>query len=58
MEKQNPLSANKNILQNEFYVFWKVKPKGVAEASQIFHRDAHVLPEWLSYEEFCRRGRW
>jgi hypothetical protein len=26
-------------------------PEGVAEASQIFLRDAHVLPKLLSYEE-------
>jgi hypothetical protein len=25
-------------------------PKGVAEASQIFFRDAHVLPKLFSYE--------
>jgi hypothetical protein len=30
-------------------------PKGVAGASQIFLRDAHVLPKLLSYEEYCRR---
>jgi hypothetical protein len=26
-------------------------PEGIAEASQIFLRDAHVLPKVLSYEE-------
>jgi hypothetical protein len=31
--------------------------EGVAEASQIFHRDAHVLPKLLSFEEYCRRDR-
>jgi hypothetical protein len=30
-------------------------PKGVAEASQIFLRDTHVLPKLVSYEEHCRR---
>jgi hypothetical protein len=29
----------------------------VAEASQIFLPDAHVLPRLLSYEEYCRRDR-
>jgi hypothetical protein len=33
-------------------------PEGVAEASQIFLRDAHVLPKLLSNEEHCRRDRW
>jgi hypothetical protein len=33
-------------------------PEGVAEASQIFLRDAHVLPKLLSYDEYCRRDRW
>jgi hypothetical protein len=33
-------------------------PKGVAAASQIVLRDAHVLPKWLSYEKYCRRDRW
>jgi hypothetical protein len=27
----------------------------IAEVSQIFLRDAHVLPKLLSYEEYCRR---
>jgi hypothetical protein len=30
-------------------------PEKVAEASQIFLRDALVLPRLLSYEEHCRR---
>jgi hypothetical protein len=33
-------------------------PEGVAELSQIFPRDTHVLPKLVSYEERCRRGRW
>jgi hypothetical protein len=33
-------------------------PEMVAEASQIFFQDAHVLPKLLSYEEYCRRDRW
>jgi hypothetical protein len=32
--------------------------EGIAEASQIFLRDAHVLPKLLSVEEYCRRDRW
>jgi hypothetical protein len=32
-------------------------PKGVAEVSQIFLRDTHVLPKLVSYEEHCRRDR-
>jgi hypothetical protein len=32
--------------------------KGVTEASQIFFRDAHILPKLLSYEEYCTRDRW
>jgi hypothetical protein len=32
-------------------------PGGVAEVSQIFLRDTHVLPKLVSYEENCRRGR-
>jgi hypothetical protein len=30
----------------------------VAEISQIFLRDTHVLPKLVSYEEHCRRDRW
>jgi hypothetical protein len=30
----------------------------IAEASQIFLRDAHVLPKLLIYEESYRRDRW
>jgi hypothetical protein len=33
-------------------------PAGVAEVSQIFLRDTHVLPKLVSYEEYCRRDRW
>jgi hypothetical protein len=33
-------------------------PEGVAETSQIFLRDAHVLQKLLSYEEYRRRDRW
>jgi hypothetical protein len=31
-------------------------PEGVAEVSQIFLRDTHVLPKLVSYEEHCRRN--
>jgi hypothetical protein len=41
-----------NIIDNRFI------PKGVAEASQMFLRDTHVLAKLLSYEEYCRRDRW
>jgi hypothetical protein len=30
-------------------------PEGVAEVSQIFLRDTHVLPKLVSYEEHYRR---
>jgi hypothetical protein len=32
--------------------------EGVAEVSQIFLREIHVLPKLVSYEEHCRRDRW
>jgi hypothetical protein len=32
-------------------------PEGVAEASQILLRDAHVLQKLLSNEEYYRRDR-
>jgi hypothetical protein len=32
-------------------------PEGVAEASQIFLRDTHVLPKFVSYDEYCRLDR-
>jgi hypothetical protein len=38
-------------------VFLTYIPEGVAEASQIFLRDANVLPKCLSYVEY-RRDRW
>jgi hypothetical protein len=31
-------------------------PEGVAEVSQIFLRDTHVLPKLLSYDEHCVIG--
>jgi hypothetical protein len=33
-------------------------PEGVAEASQIFLQDIHVLPKLVSYEKHRRRDRW
>jgi hypothetical protein len=33
-------------------------PEGTAETAQIFSRDTHVLPKWLSYEKYYRRNRW
>jgi hypothetical protein len=33
-------------------------PEEVAEISQIFLRDTHVLPKLVSCEEHCRRDRW
>jgi hypothetical protein len=33
-------------------------PEGVAEVSQIYLRDTHILPKLISYEEHCRRDRW
>jgi hypothetical protein len=33
-------------------------PEGVAEVSQIFLRDTHVLPKLVSYEEHRRCDRW
>jgi hypothetical protein len=42
---------------NSFYIhtyYLRYIPEGVAEASQIFIRDAHVLPKLLSYEEYWR----
>jgi hypothetical protein len=32
------------------YIHTRCSPEGVAEASQIFLRDAHVLPKLFSYE--------
>jgi hypothetical protein len=32
-------------------------PDRVAEALQIFLRDAHVLQKLLSYENYCKRDR-
>jgi hypothetical protein len=33
-------------------------PEGVAGVSQIFLRDAHILPKGLNYEEYSRRDKW
>jgi hypothetical protein len=30
-------------------------PEGIAETSQIFLRDTHILPKWFNYEKYCRR---
>jgi hypothetical protein len=41
-----------------FILYSRFIPEGIADASQIFLRDAHVLPKLLSYEERCKRDRW
>jgi hypothetical protein len=33
-------------------------PEGVAEVTQIFFRDTHVLSKLVSYQEHCRSDRW
>jgi hypothetical protein len=33
-------------------------PEGIAEVSQIFLRDNHVLPKLVNFEEHRRRDRW
>jgi hypothetical protein len=35
------------------YIPLRLYPRNRAEASQIFIRDAHVLPKLLSYDEYC-----
>jgi hypothetical protein len=52
--------ACKRLLFSNTYITYHPRfiPKGVAEASQIFLRDAQVLPKLLIYEEYCRRDRW
>jgi hypothetical protein len=43
--------------QNFTYIPLTLYPQGVAEASQILLRDAHVTPKLFSYEKYCRRDR-
>jgi hypothetical protein len=55
-----------NIALHRFYITIKPVyiyqsrfiPEGVAEVSQIFLRDTHVLPKLVSYEKHCGRDRW
>jgi hypothetical protein len=49
------------VIWGSFYIHTyhsRFIPEGVAEVSQIFLRDTHVLPKLASYEEHCRRDRW
>jgi hypothetical protein len=32
-------------------------PERVAETSQIFLRDTHILPKWLGYAKYCRHDK-
>jgi hypothetical protein len=45
-------------LHSKEYILSHLIPEEVVEASQIFLRDAHVLPKLLNYEEYCRCDRW
>jgi hypothetical protein len=59
---------SKIMAKNERHKFYQIKyihtyhsrfiPEGVSEASQIYLRDAHVLPKLFSYEEYNRRDWW
>jgi hypothetical protein len=60
------LSKRLNVVKNSYltalmYIHTyhsRFIPEGVAEVSQIFLRDTHVLPKLVSYEEHYRRDRW
>jgi hypothetical protein len=48
-----PLYSNTYIYIHTYHS--RFIPEGVAEVSQIFLRDTHVVPKLVSYEEHCRR---
>jgi hypothetical protein len=49
---------NDNYTRAQYTYHSRFIPEGVAEGSPIFHPDAHVLPNLLSYEEYCSRDMW
>jgi hypothetical protein len=49
--------ANIKIYIRMYVYHSRFIPEGVAEVSQIFLRDTHVLLKLVSYEEHCRRDR-
>jgi hypothetical protein len=54
------LGQNQNGISSVSYIHTnhsRFIPEGVAEASQILLRDAHVLPKLLGCVEYCRRDR-
>jgi hypothetical protein len=61
----SPLNKNHNVTGN--YRYWtdtyiniyhsSLIPEEVAETSQIFLSDAHVISKLLSYEEYCINDR-
>jgi hypothetical protein len=53
---QNLLLSAPNLLLLHTYHSSFI-PEGVAEASQIFLRNAQVLPKLVSCEEYCTRER-
>jgi hypothetical protein len=55
---QNCLLHNANIMFIEHTYRSRIIPEGIAEASQIFLRDTHVLQKLVSYEVHCKRDRW
>jgi hypothetical protein len=52
---QQPVRTFRHLFHNQFIHIHtyhsRFIPEGVAEASQIFLRDTHVLPKLVSYEE-------
>jgi hypothetical protein len=55
---QYDISANALKLRAIHIYIYTIIPEGVAEVSQIFLQNTHVLPKLVSYEEHCRRDRW
>jgi hypothetical protein len=57
MSEKNQLFYKKKLKSEVRYIHTYhslLISEGVAELSQIFFRDTHVLPKLVSYEEHCR----
>jgi hypothetical protein len=52
-------SDHLKMLENTYYIptYIRFITEGIAVASQIILWDAHVLSNWLSFEDF-RRDKW
>jgi hypothetical protein len=56
--EMNNIANHYHSTNTYIYTYSRFIPEGVAKASLILLRNAHVLPKLFCCEEYCRRDKW